>query len=165
MPYKDLEKRRVKQKAYYQAHKEQRAAYGKAYFQSHKERARVVRTAWRSAHKAKQHEYYLRKRDALRPQTFQAYGGAICACCGEQHQEFLSIDHIHGGGRAHRASINKTGILFYAWLKRHGFPPGYRVLCMNCNFSLGAFGFCPHRNLESILTGPNGHNPAQMSLL
>lgn len=58
--------------------------------------------------------------------------------------EFLSIDHIVPVGQARL----RKGFALYAYLKRHAWPPGYRVLCMNCNFALGHFGFCPHRNLD-----------------
>jgi hypothetical protein len=69
-----------------------------------------------------------------------------CACCGETHVEFLSIDHINGGGERHRKSLNKqSGSPFYIWLIKNDFPEGYRVLCLNCNTSLGVYGYCPHQ--------------------
>jgi hypothetical protein len=76
-----------------------------------------------------------------------------CACCGESHVEFLSIDHINGGGNKHRKSLHLTGMghNFYRWLIKKEFPEGYRVLCMNCNFSLGHYGYCPHNPKEKIL--------------
>ena len=74
------------------------------------------------------------------------YGGR-CACCNESHIEFLAIDHIDGGGNAHRKSIKKSGgKSFYMWLRRQGYPAGFRVLCHNCNFSYGLFGKCPHKD-------------------
>jgi len=66
-----------------------------------------------------------------------------CACCSETHIEFLAIDHIGGGGNKHRKSENIKNL--YRWLKKHNYPIGFRVLCMNCNFSIGAYGYCPHR--------------------
>jgi hypothetical protein len=68
-----------------------------------------------------------------------------CACCGESHIEFLSIDHVNGGGNKHRREIgiHCGGKPFYQWLKRSGYPSGYRVLCHNCNFASG-HGGCPH---------------------
>ena len=66
-----------------------------------------------------------------------------CACCGEQHIEFLTIDHINGGGRKHRKEMPTTNI--YLWLIKHKFPKGFRVLCMNCNFAYGIFKYCPHK--------------------
>ena len=44
----------------------------------------------------------------------------------------LTIDHIHGGGHQHRLLIKNRGM--YEWLIRNDFPPGYQVLCMNCQF-------------------------------
>ena len=69
------------------------------------------------------------------------YGGK-CACCGETEREFLHIDHVDGGGKAHRRALGGNRI--EAWLLRHGLPEGFRVLCANCNLALGRLGFCPH---------------------
>lgn len=74
-------------------------------------------------------------------------GHLECACCSEDKIEFLTIDHINGGGTEHRRSIG-NGRSFYRWLKNHEYPDGFRVLCMNCNFSLGKYGYCPHHNLD-----------------
>ncbi len=71
-----------------------------------------------------------------------AAGDPACACCGEKAVEFLAIDHIDGGGRAHRKTLSTT---LYQWLKREGFPTGFRVLCHNCNQARGALGYCPHQ--------------------
>ncbi len=73
-------------------------------------------------------------------QVIDNYGG-ICACCGENRMEFLSIDHINNDGANHR---KQTGGHMYAWLIKNNFPSGYRVLCYNCNMSLGFYGYCPH---------------------
>ncbi len=69
------------------------------------------------------------------------YGGK-CDCCGEDNIEFLSLDHINGGGNQHRKSENIKNMA--KWLKKNKFPNGFRVLCRNCNFSYGAYGYCPH---------------------
>jgi hypothetical protein len=80
-------------------------------------------------------------------ETFNHYcGGDIkCQCCGDKHIEFLSLDHINGGGNKHR---RESGLLtptaLYGWLKRNNYPKEYRVLCMNCNWSRGLYGYCPH---------------------
>lgn len=74
--------------------------------------------------------------------------GRECACCSERHREFLTIDHIAGGGKAHRKIVgNRGGWMFYKWLKKNGYPAGYRILCFNCNSALGAYGYCPHGEL------------------
>lgn len=65
-----------------------------------------------------------------------------CACCDEDHYEFLSIDHINNDGSAHRKTIKAHSI--YGWLKKHNYPLGFQVLCMNCNWAKGKLGHCPH---------------------
>jgi len=72
------------------------------------------------------------------------YGG-VCACCGEERFEFLSIDHIKGGGTKHRAEIG-GGTNMVGWLLKEGLPEGYRVLCHNCNQAFGFYGRCPHQD-------------------
>ncbi len=72
------------------------------------------------------------------------YGGR-CACCGEDRIEFLCVDHINVGGNKHRESLGKRGRHIYYWLRDNNYPDGFRVLCHNCNFSLGAYGYCPHK--------------------
>lgn len=80
----------------------------------------------------------------LKVEVIKAYGGS-CACCGDTHFEFLTIDHIKGGGTKHRKESGLEGQSFYIWLKQNNFPKGdYRVLCISCNFSLGHYGYCPH---------------------
>lgn len=85
----------------------------------------------------------------LRLQVLQVYSSEVpqCACCGELHLEFLCIDHIGGGGNEHRSRVGtRGGQKLYQLLKKQGFPPGYRVLCLNCNHSLGVRGYCPHQS-------------------
>jgi len=68
-------------------------------------------------------------------------GKNCCDCCGESHLEFLAIDHIDGGGNKERKKVKEYLPLI---LKRNNYPKGYRVLCHNCNMSLGFYGYCPH---------------------
>jgi hypothetical protein len=80
----------------------------------------------------------------LKLKVLAAYG-RVCACCKEENPFFLAIDHINNDGAKQRALMVKGK--FYAWLKRNGFPSGYRVLCHKCN--LGRHlngGTCPHGN-------------------
>ncbi len=70
-----------------------------------------------------------------------------CACCGETIKEFLSIDHITGGGAKHRKSIGGSAYL-NRWLIKNNFPMGYQVLCHNCNQAKGIYGYCPHEKLK-----------------
>lgn len=79
----------------------------------------------------------------LRLEILQYYSRCkkpFCACCRVSILEFLGIDHIKGGGAKHKRIVRHL----YRWLKKNGFPKGFRVLCHNCNQSLGAYGYCPH---------------------
>jgi len=82
---------------------------------------------------------------AIRMEVFEHYckGVPFCFCCKETRLEFLSIDHINGGGNKHRKLLKEGAI--HRHLKRNGFPEGYRVLYHNCNQSLGHYGYCPHQ--------------------
>jgi len=86
----------------------------------------------------------------LRDDAFAAYGGYICACCGEDEKVFLTIDHVEGGGNKHRKEINADHPgNFYRWLKNQKYPPGFKVLCLNCNMGRHRNGgVCPHRETK-----------------
>lgn len=77
--------------------------------------------------------------------TLAAYGDK-CACCGEAHYQFLTIDHVNNDGAEHRRTNNVSGAMgMYLWLKRNGYPKDFQVLCMNCNCAKAWFGVCPHQ--------------------
>lgn len=89
----------------------------------------------------------------LRDEVFAAYGGYECNCCGETMPEFLQIDHVNNDGAEHRRQIKASGGI-YSWLKRNGFPQGFQVLCANCNYAKGFYGYCPHKPLiDKEVTG------------
>lgn len=79
----------------------------------------------------------------LRDEVIAAYGGPRCVCCGETTPEFLQLDHTNNDGGEHRKAVG-TGARLYVWLRKHGFPPGFQVLCANCNYAKGQYGRCPH---------------------
>ncbi len=85
-------------------------------------------------------ERYSRKRRVI---DHYSNGSNQCACCGESTYEFLTIDHVDGGGSNHRKQI---GTSIIAYLIRHNFPHGYQILCFNCNVSKGFYGYCPHES-------------------
>lgn len=82
------------------------------------------------------------KHRETRAEVLSAYGGK-CNCCGESESAFLVMDHIDGGGNAHRKEQN-SGRAIYHWLKRNGYPDGFQVLCANCNMAKERPGGCPH---------------------
>lgn len=91
---------------------------------------------YRQDHKAERIEYQKQYRQQLKQEVlthYSALGYLSCGCCGEVDLNGLSIDHIQGGGRAHRKALNKGSSAFYFWLKRNGYPEGYQTLCLSCN--------------------------------
>lgn len=91
---------------------------------------------------------YLRR---VRVDVLTAYGKdgkMACQCCGVTNYEFLTLDHIHGGGKQERELMNQQQI--YIRLRRQGYPKGdFRTLCWNCNCSYGAYGYCPHNHVNT----------------
>lgn len=95
-------------------------------------------------------EYSISSTRARKMRVLEAYGGLQCHCvgCDITEFEFLTIDHIDGGGSKHREKIHNI----YSWLIRNEFPKGFRVLCMNCNLALGRYGYCPHQTEQLNLS-------------
>ena len=129
-------------------HREQHLATRRRYYKAHKETILAKHKEYRERPEVKTRlsQARIHYGAKLRQDMLDHYGNK-CICCGETIKEFLCIDHINGGGNAHRRKINKGsgGVHFYAWLKEQNYPQGYRVLCFNCNTSLGWLGYCPHQ--------------------
>ena len=90
----------------------------------------------------------------LRFRTLQHYSQSIipfCACCHETILEFLTIDHINNDGAEQRKQLRGRGRTILLWIKRNDYPPGFQVLCMNCNHAKGSYGVCPHERLKQCL--------------
>lgn len=68
----------------------------------------------------------------LKLEVLAAYGGPRCVGCSETEVAVLQVDHIAGGGHQHAKEIGGRGKM-YLWLKKNGFPSGFRILCANCN--------------------------------
>lgn len=80
----------------------------------------------------------------IRLEVLSAYGNK-CSCCGDSHVEFLTLDHIYGGGGMHRQRLGARGV--YYEIKKLGYPKDkYQLLCMNCNFATRWGKTCPHKN-------------------
>jgi hypothetical protein len=106
-----------------------------------------------AALRAMESEKTKRSQDRCRAQVFEAYGGYKCNCCGETEQLFLSIDHVHNDGAQERKAglYSGSGTAFYIWLRKNKFPPGYQVLCMNCQVGKHKNGgVCPHQTSSTF---------------
>ena len=68
-------------------------------------------------------------------------------CCGETRKEFLALDHVGNDGARERRRLRAEGIsgsTYYKWLYEQSYESKLRILCHNCNLSLGFFSYCPH---------------------
>jgi len=82
-------------------------------------------------------------RQRLKEDVFSHYGNR-CACCGESHTEFFTIDHINNNGNEHRRQLKNTKNNFYSWIKQNNYPEDLQILCWNCNQAKAFYGACPH---------------------
>lgn len=118
---------------------------GKLYYQEHKAKSNAESNAYHQMHREKCLQLNKDRRRELKLDVLQHYSGGTpeCSCCNERRIEFLVIDHIDGGGNEHRKTVKPNRL--HRWLIDNNYPPGFRVLCSNCNTSFGAFGYCPHQ--------------------
>jgi len=112
---------------------------------------------WRLANLERHKATNRRNDQRIKDECYNAYGGYICACCGETQPKFLSLDHINNDGAEHRrqvAGMNAGGgKKIYSWLIANNFPPGFQILCMNCNWGKARNGgVCPHKDSEGSTT-------------
>ena len=115
--------------------------YGKVYYQRHREEIRARYQANRVKILERMRVSGATLRKAEKETVFEHYGHR-CVCCGEDVEEFLTIDHVNGGGRRFFRATNGH---VYRALIRDGFPRDIQILCMNCNFGRRLTGVCPHQ--------------------
>lgn len=83
------------------------------------------------------------KRDKL--VVIANYGGK-CQCpggCNITFPEVLTADHVNGGGGT---DVRQSLGALYKRIIKEGFPAKYRILCLNCNWAFGVYGYCPHQH-------------------
>jgi len=83
----------------------------------------------------------------LRAELLRAYGGA-CACCGETTADFLTLDHVNGGGNAHRRLLrahDNLQVLLHLRAARWPQDGTYRLLCWSCQWGTCQPNGCPHQ--------------------
>ncbi len=89
-------------------------------------------------------EYAKKDRQKLRAEFLEAYG-KICACCGENEEAFLTLEHVKRDGASHRKKYRDSSSVLRD-LRRRGWPKeDYEILCFNCNRASWELGVCPHR--------------------
>ncbi len=121
-------------KGYLSQSKEALREYHRDYYRKNKEKLDAQRAEWIKENPEKRRKtalfYYYR----LQHEAILAYGGYRCVWCGIDEPLVLAIDHVNNDGKAHREKLGSLGgHKFYKWLRDNGYPPGFQVLCMNCN--------------------------------
>lgn len=147
-----------------------KAKYNKEYYERNKdkiiEQAKIRVRKWEKENKEikntrcreyrkkdpeKQREIQKKSRIKLKIETMTRLcdGTPKCSCCGESILEFLTIDHINGGGGKHRSELKRGSGDIYRWLKSNNYPEGFQVLCFNCNSSKHyGNGVCAHKRIS-----------------
>ena len=147
------EKYRKRARAYYETHKEQAYASQRKWMAKHPEKPMEYKKRWLEKYPEERRQIVRNYHIKLRRAAIEYYGvpNPKCMCpggCDEGIYEFLAIDHINGGTAGkHGTSArekDRKGTL-YQWLRKHDYPPGYQVLCHNCNTAKAAYGKCPHQ--------------------
>ena len=140
------QKNKVKLEAKRKEWKEKNPDYGKNYYQTHKTEHRQYMKKWYQNNKKLQSQKARDKRLKNKILIFLHYSenNLCCKCCGEKQLEFLTLDHINGGGNKHRKILRRKDL--YIWVIDNNFPEIFTLLCMNCNWAKGQLGYCPHQN-------------------
>lgn len=134
------------QRRHREKNREKLRAKSMEYSSVNKEAISVRRKKWAAQNqdrvRARSREYRKRLRDLV----FSHYGGPTCVCCGEKEKAFLTIDHINGDGAKHRRENRdiRNWLGIDGWLRRNNYPPGFQVLCYNCNCGKRLSICCPH---------------------
>ena len=152
--------KRRSDRLYYQENKAKIAEQTKLYMSTRKH----VKSAYDKSYRIRNHDR-ITKRDGVYAQSLnirsriivlQHYSNGViqCACCGELIEDFLQMDHIEGR-KKHGHSRSMNGLKLYSYLIKHDFPPGYQVLCCNCNWGKYKNGICPHKIIVKTTLFPD----------
>ena len=124
-------------KDYYYKNKDTRKDYAAKqhhdYYIKNREKINLQNNKWHQNNKERMNEFGRKSREKRKQEILTYYGGCFCSICGIVDIEVLTIDHIDGGGTKQRRGF-RDGHAIYRWILNNNFPPGFRVLCRNCNW-------------------------------
>jgi len=146
MAYKDLEKRKAKDRRYYLRNTEIIKRRTSDYYHARSEAISVRRQELHTPERKREiAELVKRGHYQKRLKIIEYYGGK-CSCCGESEPLFLEIDHINNDGKEHRNRIGGGGRSIILWIIKNNFPDTVQLLCSNCNQGKRRNnGICPHK--------------------
>jgi len=129
---KEDEKEYLKQ--YYELHKKEIKTKAKANYEKDREKHNRESIEYGRKHPERKNQINRRCYQKRKLVVLNHYSNNTCACafCGIKDIRVLSIDHVEGGGREHKRQTGYNSI--YDWLLQNHLPPGFQVLCMNCQF-------------------------------
>jgi glucan-binding YG repeat protein len=131
-----------------------KTAYKSQWYQRNKERVSATNKTYARENATKIKEYNAKRyaildiegreqlynktariRNQHRIDALKHYSGGTmsCARCGFDDIRAISLDHVNGDGAAHRRQFKDSWAVF-RWIKKNGYPEGFQVLCMNCQF-------------------------------
>jgi len=152
MPYRNPEDRKKKQPMGHRAWlRDNDPAKYEALKLRERNKMRALRAKDPETTRRKQRDQMRQYTARIMAEVFEHYGDR-CSCCGETEMNFLTIDHVNGDGAEHRRAVAGTkkwgGRNLYMWLRKHGYPDGFQLLCWNCNCGRQRTGgICPHKVL------------------
>ena len=117
--------------------------YRKARYYANPQRYINYTAEWGKQNIARRNAYMVKYHLRLKMLIIKHYGER-CNCCGEKEVDFLTIDHINGGGGKHRKIVGGGGAVYREIIKKN-YPSSYRLLCMNCNWATRKGKICPHQ--------------------
>ena len=108
--------------------------YMKKWKSDNKEWVVDYQSKWYKKNKNHVKKWHRKYTMAIKLAVFRHYSPKLkCQRCGFKDLRALSLDHKHGGGSSHVASLGGTYKL-YNWVIEHNFPNRFQVLCMNCQW-------------------------------
>lgn len=90
---------------------------------------------WRTSHRELSRKYVREYEGRITLKLFEIYGFE-CACCGENHIEFLTLDHLNKVGSETRRKSSVIGRYREAIKEKD--HSKYQILCFNCNCAKGS---------------------------
>ena len=98
MPYKSREERNKYARAWRANNHDEALARERDWRTKNRDKLTSAQKAWRTKNRPQRILYNKQWQQDLKQQVFNAYGGPVCACCGDTHLEFLCVDHVNGKG-------------------------------------------------------------------
>jgi len=151
------ERKRELSKLWYQKNKQHVAYIHKQYKIAHREHLKKTEQAYYLKNREKYIIRNTERRRADRLAAINAYGGPKCPKCGDTRLAVMTIHHINHNGAEHRRQLvngkNSRGSRIFYWLRLNNYPPGFQVLCQNCNYLeyLEHFGYKPSPPKQRVM--------------